>query len=347
MTAPGSTQGRLAIGIDIGGTKVKVCAATPEGRILHVAEAGGPAGRPASEVLEDVQTCFNAALEASARALGREVSAGAVGLVTPGVIGENGIELTPNNPGIEASLPATTIGARLGVDTISWANDVKAAAMADYQWGELRGARCGLYINLGTGISAGAVIDGKPLTGANGAALEIGYLIPTSARQRRGHRSGTAPLEDAVSGRALSARALEATGEPIAASAVIESWRESGRPQTALSQLAGEFMDQLVHAVSNLAISLDPDIISIGGGVTSAADVFMPRLRDALDEFVPFPPLIRVSPAANDLSMLGALLLAYRSLEVPVPAIRLPLPPARTRAECASLAHRPPVHTGA
>ena len=329
----GSAPELLAVGIDIGGTKLKVCAATLDGRILAVAEARGPAGRHAAQVVDDVQACFTAALEGSARILGREVSAGAVGLVTPGVIGEDGIALTPNNPGMEASLPAVTIGTRLDVESVSWANDVKAAAMADYQWGELQGARCGLYINLGTGISAGAVIDGKPLMGANGAALEIGYLIPTSAPHSRGHRSGSAPLEDAVSGRALSARALEATGERITASAVIESWGNKGTSQTALSELAGEFIDELVHAASNLAITLDPDIISIGGGVTSAADVFIPRLRDVLDEFVPYPPAVRISPLAEDLSMLGALLLAYRSLQAPVPALRLPLPPVTIRAE--------------
>ena len=345
MTGPAATGARLAVGIDIGGTKVKVCAATFDGRILHVAEADGPAGRSAPQVVEDVHACFTAALEQSSRVLGLEVTAGAVGLVTPGVIGETGIGLTPNNPGMEVSLPALTIGARLGVDNVSWANDVKAAAMADYQWGELKGAKCGLYVNLGTGISAGAVIDGIPLMGANGAALEIGYLIPASALRGPGHRSGTAPLEDAVSGRALSARALEATGQRLAASAIIASGGDDSDAHPALSQLAEEFMDQLTHAVCNLAIALDPDIISIGGGVSSAADVFIPRLRGALDEFVPYPPAVTVSPLANDLSMLGALLLAYRSLHIPVPGIRLP----STTQPCAEDALLPPqpARTGA
>ncbi|WP_284978343.1 ROK family protein [Arthrobacter sp. fls2-241-R2A-200] len=322
MSAHGSSPVPLAVGIDIGGTKVKVCAATLDGTILHIAEASGPAGRAASDVIRDVKACFGAALEVSAQLLGDEVCASAVGLVTPGVVGENGIELTPNNPGLDAAVPSKTISSQLGVGSVAWANDVKAAAMADYQWGEMQGARCGLYINVGTGISAGAVIDGKPLLGANGAALEIGYLIPSTATHHRGHRSGIAPLEDAVSGRALSARALEATGQHLPASTVIVSAGDHG--QAALAGLAEEFIDQITHAVCNLAIALDPDVISIGGGVSAAGDVFMPRLRDALNEFVPYPPAVTVSPAANDLSMLGALLLAYNSLQIPVPTVQVP-----------------------
>lgn len=342
----GSAPELLTVGIDVGGTKLKVCAATLDGRVLAISEARGPAGRHTAQVLDDVRACFTAALDTAASLLGRDVTAGAVGLVTPGVIGENGIALTPNNPGMETSLPADTIAAMLGVRNVSWANDVKAAAMADYQWGELRGARCGLYINLGTGISAGAVIDGKPLMGANGAALEIGYLLPVSASHSRGHKSGSAPLEDAVSGRALGDRALASTGEPATASEILDAWAKNPASGSALSELGGEFVNELIHMASNLAITLDPDTISIGGGVTAAADVFMPRLRDALEEFVPYPPAVTVSPMAGDLSMLGALLIAYQSLETPVPSLCLPLP-AATRKPDEALRMPEPSHAGA
>jgi predicted NBD/HSP70 family sugar kinase len=318
----------LAVGIDVGGTKLKVCAATQDGRVVAISEARGPAGRHTAQVLDDVQACFKTVMEAAAALLDQDVTADSLGLVTPGVIGENGIALTPNNPGMETSLPADTIAATLGVGNVAWANDVKAAAMADYQWGELQGARCGLYINLGTGLSAGAVIDGKPLMGANGAALEIGYMLPVSSSHSRGHCSGSAPLEDAVSGRALGDRALASTGEPATASEILGTWAKNPDAGTVLSELGAEFVNELIHMASNLAITLDPDIISIGGGVTAAADVFMPRLRDALDEFVPYPPAVTVSPMAGDLSMLGALLIAYQGLGAPVPPLCLPLPAA-------------------
>ena len=80
--------------------------------------------------------------------------------------------------------------------------------------------------------------------------------------------------------------------------------------------------------------------------MTAAADVFMPRLRDALDEFVPYPPVVTVSPMAGDLSMLGALLLAYQRLEAAVPSLVLPLPEATHKSD-ETLRMPEPSHSGA
>jgi predicted NBD/HSP70 family sugar kinase len=220
------------------------------------------------------------------------------------------------------TVSSETFRRQLGLASLNWANDVKAAAMAEYQWGGLQGAKCGLYVNLGTGLSAGAVIQGEPLNGAHGAALEIGYLLP-STQYVPGHRSGAAPLEDLISGRALGERATRLCGQHLTATdvlATIESMSPAGNPQVGdLQLLAEEFIDHLCRAVVNLAISLDVDVISVGGGVAVASRSFLPALRAALDEYVPFPPKLTASPAPNDLSMRGALLLAYKAAGLGVP----------------------------
>jgi len=315
----------LAVGIDIGGTKVRVCAADVSGRILAVEEIPTGSART-SDLLHDVKACVDDVVARAAAQGTAPVTVSAVGIVTPGVVGADGVGLAPNNPGMAASVPADAIGELLGIDHVAWANDVKAAALAEYVWGELRGARCGLYINLGTGFSAGAVIGGVPLEGAHGAALEVGYLLPSSGYVP-GHRSGAAPMEDLISGRALRDRAREMIGEDLSASqvlAVLDGAAPAGPRGDALRRLAQDFVDQWCRAVTNLAVALDPDIISVGGGVSSASAVFLPPLRAALDEYVPFPPRLVVSRTPNDLSMLGALLLAYRTMGADVPAVSLP-----------------------
>ncbi|GGI01234.1 ROK family protein [Arthrobacter liuii] len=323
------TSTPLVVGIDIGGTKVKVCAADLAGNILATAAHGSRSGRAARDVLAEVQECYRSVTASAARRTGGPVSIESVGLVTPGVVTEEGIGLVPNNPGMESSVPASTLAALLGVPEVAWANDVKAAAMADHQWGELQGTSCGLYVNIGTGLSAGAVINGLPLTGAHGAALEIGYLLPAAPGRPPGHRSGAAPLEDLISGRALTDRVAELGAGHLEASELLAragtDGRESGGQD--LKRVAESFIEEFVHAVTNLAITLDPERISIGGGVATqdAATVFLPPLRAALAEYSPYPPEVQVSAAANDLSMLGALLLAYRTLGFGVPALSVPL----------------------
>ncbi|AMM31021.1 glucokinase [Sinomonas atrocyanea] len=316
----------LAIGVDIGGTKVKVCAADLDGRLLAVATHRSRSGRPAQETLAEVLECYREATASAALHAGGPVRAAAVGLATPGVVTEEGIGLVPNNPGMESSVPADVLSTALGVQEVAWANDVKAAAMAEHQWGQLRGTQCGLYINLGTGLSAGAVIEGRPLMGAHGAALEIGYLLPTAPARPAGHRSGSAPLEDLISGRALTRRAAALGVGHIDASEVLALAGRSGpgdavRPE--MRRLAEGAIAELVHAVVNLAVVLDPERISIGGGVATraASQAFLAPLRTALEEYVPCPPEVFVSSSANELSMLGALLLAYRSMGCAVPAV--------------------------
>jgi predicted NBD/HSP70 family sugar kinase len=320
----------LAVGIDIGGTKVKVCAADLDGRLLATATHRSRSGRPAQETLAEVLECYAEAVASAELHADGGVQVAAVGLVTPGVVTEQGIGLVPNNPGMESSVPAAVLASALGVQEVGWANDVKAAAMAEHQWGQLQGSSCGLYINLGTGLSAGAVIDGRPLMGAHGAALEIGYLLPTAPAHPAGHRSGAAPLEDLISGRALTQRAAALGAGHLDASEVLAL---AHPPHLAtgtlpgLRQLAEDAVAELVHAVVNLAVALDPERISVGGGVAThaAAQAFLPPLHAALEEYVPYPPEVLISPDANELSMLGALLLAYRRLGCAVPAVKTPI----------------------
>ncbi|WP_141305629.1 ROK family protein, partial [Sinomonas atrocyanea] len=318
----------LAIGVDIGGTKVKVCAADLDGRLLATATHRSRSGRPAQETLAEVLECYRETMASAALHASGPVQAAAVGLATPGVVTEAGIGLVPNNPGMESSVPADVLASALGAQEVGWANDVKAAAMAEHQWGQLQGSSCGLYINLGTGLSAGAVIEGRPLMGAHGAALEIGYFLPAAPGRPPGHRSGAAPLEDLISGRALTRRAAEMGAPDLDASELIAlaGSRGPGGRSRALERMAEDAVEELVRAVVNLAVVLDPEKISIGGGVAteSAAAAFLPPLRAALEEYVPYPPEVLVSPDANELSMLGALLLAYRRLGCPVPAVKMP-----------------------
>lgn len=181
-----------------------------------------------------------------------------------------------------------------------------------------------------------------PLEGAHGAALEIGYLLPSSGYVP-GHHSGAAPLEDLISDRALSDRARAMPGEDLSASQVLAALDDAAGPgprAAALHQPARRFADPWCRAVTNLAITPDPDVISVGG-VSSSDVVFLPPLRSTLDQDVPYSPTLVVSRTPNDLSMPGALLLACRSTGVRVSAVSLPT----DRIAAARAAPVPVAHT--
>lgn len=294
-------------GVDVGGTKVKIGLTDVDAGLLDVAEiASGPDTHTATLLASVHDELERLRLRAEQR-LGAPIEIVGAGLVTPGVVSDAGIALAPNNPGMGA-LQLHELTAAIGVARVGWANDVKAAALAEHAWGGLVGARSGLYVNLGTGLSAGAVIDGRPLNGAHGGALEIGYLLPAS-ELGPGHRSGAAPLEDRMSGRAMRERAVQHGLGPMTASAILQAAAHDDA-DPAVRALADDFVDQLTRAVVNLSITLDADAVCIGGGIASATDAFLGPLRTMLDEYVPYPPRLAIAERPDDSSLFGAIRIA-------------------------------------
>jgi glucokinase len=190
-------------------------------------------------------------------------------------------------------------------------NDVKAAALAEARWGGLAGARCGIFLNLGTGLAASVVLDGRLLEGAHGAAGEIGYQL----RDRRdipaaGAVAPTtpvrAPLEEFVSGRALAERGSRLLGRRVSTAQVFEA--ADLKPE--LGRLVDEAVDTLAVHTANLATALDPDRIVVGGGLLRVGHRILPRLEEVLNSAVPFPPGLRRAHFAYDAPLHGAAVLA-------------------------------------
>src|SRR4051794_23708919 len=125
----------------------------------------------------------------------------AVGVASPGIVLADRILLAPNVPGwTELRLGERFTGA-FGGPTVC-ATDVKAATLAEARWGNLRDIHSGVHLNLGTGIAVGVLVGESVLTGAHGAAGEIGYNL-RSANGRVGPHDGHAPLEEVVGGGAI------------------------------------------------------------------------------------------------------------------------------------------------
>ncbi|WP_169795883.1 ROK family protein [Curtobacterium ammoniigenes] len=322
---------QLIAAVDIGGTKATAALVHPSDGIVGTTSMPTGTDVSSAEVVTRLATAIGDLRRTAGGASAAKGSVVAAGVVTPGVVSPRGIALAPNNPGMD-TITADALRTALGVPALEWSNDVKAAALAEHAWGSLAGARSGLYINLGTGLAAGAVIDGRPLLGAHGAALEIGYLLPTGP-MGAGHRSGAAPLEDRISGRGLQDRATAAGHAGLTASAVVHG---HGPGETALVELAADFTEELVRAVVNLAITLDSDAICFGGGMAAgigggmaagiggAADVFLDPVRSALAEYAPYPPRVSLSTRPDQSSLFGAIRIACAAAGWPTDSLPNP-----------------------
>ncbi|MFG2041599.1 ROK family protein [Dactylosporangium sp. NPDC048998] len=287
---------RRVLAIDFGGTKVA----------LGTATVGATDGRPHATVRLDTRGAEGAAQVvertlAAARDLVAEPAA--VGVATFGVLRDGVVRLAPNVPGWDGLPLPRLLRAAFGDTPVAIDNDVNAGAVAELRWGALRGADTGLYVNVGTGLSAALVAGGRILPGANGAAGEIGYLRDTA--DAPAFADDRAPLEEAISGSALARRGSALLGRPVTAAELFESY-----PDPSVAGLLDEALDTLSRTVANLSIVLDPQRVVIGGGLMGAAHHILPRVAAVLDRSVPFPPRLAAASFVDDAPLIGALSMA-------------------------------------
>ena len=158
----------MRIGLDIGGTKTDAVAIAADGREL--ARVRRPSGFGADEVLTRAE---EAVREAARRAGRRPADLAGIGVGIPGVIDEaTGRVRHAVNLGV-ADLPlADLLSQRLGTGVVV-ENDVKAASLG--AWHLLRLTGSAALLNVGTGLAAGVVVEGRLWRGLRGIAGEIGH----------------------------------------------------------------------------------------------------------------------------------------------------------------------------
>jgi glucokinase len=290
------------LAVDFGGTKAHIAAVDASGRTLASERLAMHSDRGAEQAL--LRT-----LDA-ARALIDEVGPDrlrAAGVASPGIVRRDGVLLAPNVPGWSRLRLQDRFEAALGVPAVC-ATDVKAATLAEARWGRLRGVSFGVHLNLGTGLAVGVLAGGDVLTGAHGSAGEIGYNL-RRVDDQAGPHAGRAPLEEWAGGRAIGLRGRALGGDGEAASVFALA-----RTQPAAREFLAETFGELAVHLANAAILIDPERITVGGGLVESADAVLPLLTEVLQRAVPFPPELVVARFAQDGALVGAAALAWDAL---------------------------------
>lgn len=287
--APASA-GERAVGLDIGGTKTHGVVLGEDGTIL--AEVRESTRRGADGVLETASSVFHA-LES---AIGAPLT-GRVGVGVPGLVDvERGVLRHAVNLGVNGEdVPLRDLlTQRLAVPVVL-ENDVNAAALAARG---LVGADDVVYLSVGTGLAAGLVVDGRLRRGEHGAAGEIGHIPVDPAGETCGCGQ-TGCLETIASGRAL-ARAWPTTGEPPAA-ALFAAAAAGDRAAIAVRD---RFCWGVASAIRMLALTVDPQCIVLGGGVSEVGAPLRDEVARQLEALTEGSPFLASLQLAQRLSML-------------------------------------------
>jgi glucokinase len=295
------TEHDFVIAVDFGGTKIAMAIADTAGNILNQIRIDTNATQGAQQVLKRALTAMRELITQTVVNVGGQCTA--VGVVTPGVIYDDRVLLSPNIPGWDQVALRETIRLGLGIENVAVENDVKAAALAEARWGALQDADPAVFLSLGTGIAAAIVVGGRVLTGAHGASGEIGYNL-RGVQDASGAAQGRAPLEEAVGGRFLGEKGSRLLGEPLSAAELFTHSDVRAR------FLVDEALAELATHIANLAILIDPERIAVGGGLASSGNVILRALTFRLEYAVPFPPKIVPAKFLSEASLYGAIALA-------------------------------------
>lgn len=175
-----------------------------------------------------------------------------------------------------------------------------------------------VYVQLGIGIGAAIMIDGRLYRGSSGAAGEIAYLV-TAADLDQPPESAAGPFEWFAGGDAFRRRgAMAAEGErgarllalaggdpeAVTAQVVLEA---AAAGDAAALEVATTILERLGREVANIASILNPELILVGGGLANAGESVLAPIREAVARFAPRPTLVELSELGGDGTVLGAI----------------------------------------
>jgi glucokinase len=304
----------LAIGIDIGGTKIAGALVNESGEILSDLKVPTPATDP--DAIVDAVVHLVAELGAGHEVLG-------VGVAAAGFIDADQAEIiyAPNlswrNEPFKQKLQQK-IELPILIE-----NDANAAAWAEYRFGAGRGYKHMIMLTIGTGVGGAVIANSKMLRGGYGIAGELGHIRMVPDGQLCGCGSRGC-LESYASGTALlkNARRLAKSGDPKGRR-LAELEQENGKlkgeqvyqaivegDEGALELLA-EVGTWLGSAISSLTAVLDPEIAVIGGGVSQAGNLLLDPIRKSYLDQLPargYRPELKITTAefVNDAGVVGA-----------------------------------------
>jgi glucokinase len=290
---------RVVVGVDLGGTIVRAGVFDAQGKMLAVRETPIEAARGPESGLRKMQGLIEQVRAESGAKTLAGIGIGSTGPVDPlrGII---------NNP---FTLPTWE-----NVQVFEWMerafdvpvtleNDADVAALGEYWQGAGRGVQRLYAVTLGTGIGTALILDGEIYRGLDGAHPEGGHMVldpsgPLCYCKMRGC------WECLCAGPAIERRAREADltdshllemvsgeREKIEARMVFEAARSGDSAALAIVDI---FTQYLIQGILNVCILFVPEVIVLSGGIMRSADLYLPRLEEALQGYTEMVPAHRV-----------------------------------------------------
>ena len=297
------------LGIDIGGTNIKMGFVTEDGELLNKVKIPTIELRKSGDFSGELFRLITNQLS-----LRKDVLK--VGIGVPGLISKNNHSLLelPNIPELSHFALVDELAKLFPKHSFRMENDANAAALGEFHFGEHKIKEDFIFVTLGTGIGSAAIIDGKIFKGGDGNGMELGHIIYKNEKtlENKIGKKGilkiiSKELKKSGSKNMILSGKTEATTKEVLAAA-----REGDKAAIKIYAKVGEILG--IGLVAAIRI-LDIKNIMIGGGVSEIFDFIKPNIDKAFQKYLtPYyneQTNVKIASLGNEAGIIGAASLCF------------------------------------
>ena len=277
----------MYLGIDLGGTQLRVALADARGHLRDVLRRPTNAQEGREHVIDALVACVEEVLLKDAV---KPASVRALGIGMPGPLDPaRGLVISPGNlPGF-VNVPLNRILTRRTGIRSDLHHDAHLAALAEHRQGAAKGKHNLIYVTVSTGIGAGIILDGKLYSGAGGVAGEVGHIVvqpggPLCSCGNYGCveavASGTAIAREALLLAAREPESLLHWLQHPGAADVVRAARRADPLALQILEAAGTALGIAIGTLVNL---FNPEMIVLGGSVIKAGQLLLAPMHRSME----------------------------------------------------------------
>ncbi len=273
---------KYSFGVDVGGTTIKMGLFDSEGNVLDKWEIKTRTENGGVNVLPDIAAAVEDKL--AEKSIDKTDVVG-VGIGVPGPVDAKGIVHKCVNLGWGVLNINEELGKLLDLP-VKGGNDANVAALGEMWKGGGQGFESVVVVTLGTGVGGGIIMDGEILTGAKGAAGEIGHIHVNDEETDVCGCGNTGCLEQYASATGvvrLANRVLDKNTRPTClkkgAVSAKTVWDAVKAGDEVAKEIAEQFGEYLGKGLAAVACVVNPEAFVIGGGVSKAGEVLLDYIR--------------------------------------------------------------------
>lgn len=308
-------MGKKCIGIDVGGTTVKVGLFELDGTLLKKWEVPTRKEEDGKYILPDVADSIRKVLSGEGLKLS---DIEGTGLGIPGPVLPNGYVEVCVNLGWHNMNPQEILSGLLDGMLVRTGNDANVAALGEMWQGGGKGYRDLVMVTLGTGVGGGVIIDQKIVPGRHGLGGEIGHMRIREDEKEQCNCKGYGCVEQIASAtgiarearRTMAARtedsAMRRFGGSITAKDVLDCAKAGDKMALDVMETVSYYLGWTLAIVS---MTVDPEIFVIGGGVSKAGTFLTDMIRKYYEKYTPISENkagIALATLGNDAGIYGA-----------------------------------------